>query len=184
MSIKFFINNIFREQKAFSLIEVVAVIFIITFGLVGVLALAQRSIGASNINKNELIASQLAQEGLELVRNKRDENWLKGYNWKTGDGVTNETDIIQDSNYALDKTGNIIESANIIGDVNTRLGIDGGGYYSQDTANLPFVWTNFYRIIEVTDNQADYVEIKCTVQWKDQGGTKNYSVSTILYNWN
>lgn len=178
-------KKIFYMQKAFSIIEVVVVIFIVVFGMVGILALAQRSISASNINKNELIASQLAQEGLELVRNKRDENWLAGLpldGWKYGDGVDPNTDIVGDLNYSIDYLENIYNT-NSINDVGARLIIGASGYYSHNTSDAPYINSPFYRIIEVTDDQDDYVEIKCTVRWKERGATQNYSASMILYNW-
>jgi prepilin-type N-terminal cleavage/methylation domain-containing protein len=70
--------KIIKNKKAFTLLEIIIVIYIISLGLVGVMSLFLQTIKVQNINKNKLIASQLAQEGIETIRNIRDENWILG----------------------------------------------------------------------------------------------------------
>jgi prepilin-type N-terminal cleavage/methylation domain-containing protein len=67
-----------KRQVGFSLVEVIVVTAIITIGFMGVLTLVQRTIAIYGSNQNYLVASIMAQEGLELVRNVRDDNWLTG----------------------------------------------------------------------------------------------------------
>lgn len=64
-------------KKGFSIIEVIFSVFVITVGLTAVLAVMARSILNSLESRNTIIASQLAQEGIEAVRNIRDNNWVK-----------------------------------------------------------------------------------------------------------
>lgn len=164
-----------REEAGFSIVEITVVIFIISVGLLGVMALNTRNLQVQNINKNDLIAAQLAQEGLELVRNIRDTNWLKGDDWKSGVGIGTNSDIVQDGDYTIDYAGNIVD---IDGIDNAPLSINGSGFYDHGVgASSPF-----FRLISVVD-QIDSLNITCTVRWRERGRVNDYKAETVLYNW-
>lgn len=67
-----------KNKKGFSLLEVLSAIFVLSVGIVGVLSLITSSIRDSIDSRNHIIASELAQEGVELVRNVRDNNFFSG----------------------------------------------------------------------------------------------------------
>lgn len=58
--------------------EVLIAIFIMVAGLMAITALYSRSLKRSFENRDQIIAAGLAQEGVELIRNKRDTNVLRG----------------------------------------------------------------------------------------------------------
>gem|GEM_PF-333468 len=161
----------------FTVLEIIAVIFIASLGLIGVLALATQNIKVSSLNRNELIASQLAQEGLELVRNQRDKNWLDGNDWKLGAGAGSDSDIYQDGTYAIDYN-NGITNVTGIDSPDAVLKINNGFY--EHNSGTP---TIFSRLITVIDNASDYMEIESNVRWSDRGQIYNYAVNTVLYDW-
>src|SRR5680860_1316951 len=70
-----------HNKSGFTLIEILAVLFVISLGLIGVLSLIVQNIQSQNINKRTIAAYQLAQEGLELIRKTRDTNWKNGDDW-------------------------------------------------------------------------------------------------------
>lgn len=61
-------------------------VYIIIVGLLSIMSLVVFNIKIENFNNNMLIASNLAREGIEVVRNRRDTNWLQG------DAITNSWD--------------------------------------------------------------------------------------------
>ena len=65
----------FSTAPAFSLIELLVSMAIIGIGLLGISSLAAQNIRVQYFNRNSLISAQLAQEGLELARNLRDNDW-------------------------------------------------------------------------------------------------------------
>ena len=65
-------------KKGFSIGEVLIAAFILTVGVVSAVTLLTRSIVDTIDSRNLVIASQLAQEGTELVRNQRDNNTVTG----------------------------------------------------------------------------------------------------------
>lgn len=162
------------------------VIFIVTMGLLGLMSLVIQNVQVEYVNKNMLIASQLAQEGLELVRDKRDNNWLaSSSDWELGDGMDPNTDIIQDGDYAIDYTNLGLINVDDIEDTGARLYIDSDGYYRHFSAPLPGATsTPFSRmIIADTDTSNASTTFQCLVQWKARNNTYQYTAETVLYNW-
>jgi type II secretory pathway pseudopilin PulG len=169
MKLKKFFNN-----SGISILEVVVAILIITIGLVGVMSLVIQNIQAQYINKNILIASGLAQEGLELVRNIRDLNWLTpGNAW--------DQSIVADGTYTIDYhgRGSIEQTANFVSDALARLYIDSDNLYTHTMTGAP---TNFYRLITVSNN-TNYLDVKCTIRWQEGSQYHDYTAETYLYNW-
>ena len=74
-----------KYQSGQSLIETIAAIFILTTALTGGLGLTIYAFSVSSLSQNEVIAANLAREGVEVVRMMRDSNWLasdvKGGPW-------------------------------------------------------------------------------------------------------
>lgn len=70
---------------AFSIIEVMIGIFVFSLGLVAIFALLTSSLNVNELNKNSIIAGQLAREQIELVRNIRDTNYKKLKVWNQHD---------------------------------------------------------------------------------------------------
>lgn len=70
------------KNSGFTLIETLVAVTILTLGIVGPLELAYRSISYTKLSQNQIVASYLAQEGVELVRHIRDTNKINGEpNW-------------------------------------------------------------------------------------------------------
>ena len=169
--------QIVNTQNGFSLIELIVCLFIINLGMIGVLSLVLQNIKVESTNKNALIASQLAQEGLELVRNQRDNNWLGTGGWED-----NKDNIVKFSTYIIDysyKSGNVIAGVGI-DDKKTKLYINEDGYYiHESTNNSP---TIFSRLISASD-EGNYLDIKSKVYWKERGRDYNYEAEVYLYDW-
>jgi hypothetical protein len=72
-----------KYQHGFSLAEVVAALFVFMIGAVAMLSLVSASLRESKRSEGRLTAIYLAQEGIELVRNIRDQNWINGRSWRS-----------------------------------------------------------------------------------------------------
>ena len=168
-----------KIKRGISIVEVMIAIYIISMAFIGILSLVVQNIRMQNINKNAIMASQLAQEGLELVRNQRDTNWITDSNWKLGTG--NATDIVQDGTYVVDYNNGISNSASNISDPGTRLYIDGQGFYTH-TVSANF--SGFSRLITIINETNYSVNIECRVRWQVAGGQpRDYIAQTELYDW-
>ena len=69
------------QLLGFSIIEVLVGIFIFSLGLVSIFMLLTSALNLNELNKNKIIASNLAREQIELFRNIRDVNYATLHNW-------------------------------------------------------------------------------------------------------
>lgn len=158
-----------NRQSGFTILEVIVVMLIISLGLLGIISLTTQNIRVQYINKNNLIASQLAQEGLELVRNIRDTNWLTvGSAWNQG---------LADGNYKIDYVNGMQPVAGIN---DAKLYVNGSGFYQ----HTPLSETNFNRLITITNSgTAASSTVRSEVQWKEKNNVFKYIAETELYDW-
>ena len=128
----------------------------------------------------------LAQEGLELVRNMRDKNWITAVGgdqclWSGEQEEAPCIDIIQDAHYAVDYLGNIDQDPafNDYYDDKARLYLN-NGFYDHDNSGKA---TSFYRLIEVTKDGDNKLLVDATISWKIKGREYYYTASTYVNNW-
>lgn len=171
-------NKTEERMHGFTLIETLVAIVVIGIGFVGALTLITSTISFMSLGSSRLIASYLAQEGVEIVRNIRDSNWLEvpEPTWDQGLNYANE-DFLADFN----------DSALISDNGTTHLKIDSNGFYNYDSGTE----TIFTRKITIDrDSNCDEllnggcIKVAVVVNWQQKG--KDYSVSAkeYLYNWN
>ncbi|MFA7319758.1 MAG: hypothetical protein WC022_04155 [Parcubacteria group bacterium] len=67
-----------KRYKGYSFIEGVVATFIVTAGMLAVIQLMTASLTVLFNSRDQTMATFLAQEGVELVRNIRDNNWAAG----------------------------------------------------------------------------------------------------------
>lgn len=167
-------RKLIQKQKGFTIIEIIVVFFVISMGLIGVLSLIVQNIQAQRIGKNELVASQLAQEGLELTRNIRDMNWITAGNAWSQDISNGGTYV-----FAIDYNGrSSINPVSGPSDSTAKLKIDASGFYSHSGLTDSI----FNRAITVTDN-GDYLDVQSEIEWRERSSIYHYTANTILYDW-
>lgn len=164
------------NKKGFTILEIAVSLTIISVGMLGLLALVVQSLQAKDIDKNRIVASQLAQEGLEVVRSTRDYNWLPEPDSETGwrDG------LINGGSYTVDYKGVIDDSVNSVSDPGAELYINEDGFYDHDDDGES---TIFSRIIRADSPNTASTSISCIVEWEDRGNEFRYVAETVLYNW-
>jgi len=168
-------NNSEERKKTtntgFSIIEVMVAVAIISVGMFGVVSMMTQNIIVQPVNKNNLIASMLAQEGLELVRQVRDSNWIGSstvVGFSSGIPATSTIDI-----------GGFKSSGLDFDDSAANLYIDNNGFYSHSGATS----TPFKRLLTVSSTSPEYINIKSTVRWSRNGKIYDYVAETLLYDW-
>jgi type II secretory pathway pseudopilin PulG len=69
------------NKKWFTIIELMVAIIIFTIWFLSAYLLVYSAINSSIRSKSEIIASNIAREQIELVKNIRDTNWIKNNDW-------------------------------------------------------------------------------------------------------
>ena len=164
-------RKIFKRdnKKGFSLLEIMVSIFVLLVGILGVSNVVLSTILTHTLNKDRLVASYLAQEGVELVRNMRDTNWVISRNFGAGFPSSGwwEIDVKNQKLQRLSGSGRYLK-------------IDPtSGMFQYDFGKE----TPFKRKIRFIRQGNQYIEVEVVVEW--QRLRRNYSVqvSTYLYNW-
>jgi prepilin-type N-terminal cleavage/methylation domain-containing protein len=163
-----------NNRAGFTLIEIIAVLFVVAIGLTGVLALIQQNVRVQGLNEERIISNQLAQEGIELARRIRDENWINSRAWD--DGLAAGTYIIDYDDSALSSVASMS---------NARLQVKDDGdflnFYLHDPLEPDSL---FSRLITISDVASSSLRLQSTVEW--QGGGSNvytHTAEAILYDW-
>jgi hypothetical protein len=73
-----------RKNKGYILIEAIIAITIAVVGLLGIFSLLSRSLSLNRVVADRIVASYLAAEGIEIVKNLIDNNILAGKPWNEG----------------------------------------------------------------------------------------------------
>ena len=76
--------KILNKNRGFTILEVLVAVFIITVGGLAAYAMVQQIVFDTFSSSYRLTAAYLAKEGIEIVRNIRDTNWLEAENWDNG----------------------------------------------------------------------------------------------------
>ncbi|MCD5385330.1 prepilin-type N-terminal cleavage/methylation domain-containing protein [Candidatus Gracilibacteria bacterium] len=200
------------NKKGFSIIEVLVGIFIFTLGMVGVYAIISSTLRINDTNQNYIIASNLAREQLELVRNIRDSNYkvLKPYNLKnpSGNSFTSGDKFEFNKKYKIENDYSNIASFPIkvdeindfgegISEINGkmrdyRLCLDSKNRYTYDCITSGNKKTEFYKYISVEKvefSSGGLVQtidnsflLKSKVIWY-KGGYHQFEVKSVIADW-
>jgi len=161
------------KENAFSLLGVIVAIFIFSVGLVGISVLASYSLNVANSNKMSIIASMLAQEGIEKIRDIRQMNATWGdWDWYAikGDGDSEDYQIQYDTD-TLSPMGALLPLR--------KHPIT--GVYSHDDISSDL--TPFTRVVTLTKISANEVGVIVEVKWKDRDKEKSLMAEDRLWNW-
>ena len=154
-----------KSTAGFTLVElmVAATLVMVVFG--SILALVNYSIYAVTFIQNNLIASFLAQEGVELVIKRRSENWVSGRAFGYG---------LEPGSYRVDYQG-VFDNPQGIG----TLKFDETLGYQYAVGQS----TSFDRTITIDVVSQDQLRVTSEVLWKSKAKNFSIAVEDHLYNW-
>ncbi len=159
-------RKINKKNGGFTLFETIVAVGLIIVGLVSALVLITTSLFYTSNIQDRLIAANLAAEGIEVVRNIRDNNWLQNISWNNGladgdyQGAYNSTALSAYSGqpFLFDS------STNLYG-------------YASGTA------TSYVGKISIANLSGYEIRIISTVTWQRRGITYSGSAEDRLFNW-
>jgi prepilin-type N-terminal cleavage/methylation domain-containing protein len=160
----------FRLRKGFTLVEVLVALFILTTGIVAGLVVVNQGLSATQIAKSRLVAANLVQEGIEVVRNIRDTNWIE----KEINPALSWDDGLLVGDWEASYQSQSLESYQ-----GRYLKIDANGFYNYTDGND----TKFKRKITIERINNEQLRVIARVEWRERG--KNYNLTAVedLYNW-
>ncbi len=160
-----------RKKTAFTLMEVVLILFIVSVGLMAAISLILRSLYFHNIEKDLLTASFLTYEGTEIMINIRDTNVMLGNYYDAWDGISAG---IAEKNFRVEpfkaeEVENIDEAL---------LQRNPNGFFVHDPVQEN---TKFRRMITTKAETTASTSVEVLINWYDRGNEYNYKIETVLY---
>ena len=154
------------NKNGFTLIETLIALAILTMAIIPAFVLSNSTINSSSVIRDDMIASGLAQEGIEVVRAIRDTNWFNGraFNYGLGDG---QYRVEWDSTSLLTLAGNPF------------LKLD-NGLYNYSTGND----TVFKRTVTITNVSTAEIKVVSQVTWQTRtNDSKAVTAEDHLFDW-
>ncbi len=177
---KNFLPKKIKKINGQSLVETIVAVGIMIVGITAVLTLAVISLSVSGVSKQNIIALNLAREGIEITRAVRDTHWLRDVQcWHSSNecGLKTGKYVLD---YQTEDTLTPLSGSDFDSCTNCQLLINADGLYNL-TSGSPTVYK---RIIEInTGASTEEKEIISSVQWKDKYGTHKIVLKTILTDW-
>jgi len=177
-------NKLIKEspKHGFTLLEVIIAIFILLVGVTAALVLITRTVSQISVSSSRLIAAYLTQEGIEIVRNIRDTNWLEGGAWDEGlvppdiDCLTTGCEADYIATTVEDPHIDLSDNFKVYGD--NFLKIDGSGFYNYTSGTD----TRFKRKITIVSG-TDTLTVTVETAWSEKGKDYTHTAQEVLYNW-
>ncbi len=199
-----------QNKSGQGLIETIVALGIIVSGIVGIMSLAIQNQTASEYSEERLIATNLAREGVEVVRNIRDTNWLS---CEISSGVLSCNDWDQDLYQGTDVTAVPIfdvdnnswtlnfepnsinhDYARIFRRSESDAEFIGTQFNSDESSPANSISTGFRRLLEIHSICSDKtvsqsclekigIRVQSTVQWYNRDKINEITVEERLFNW-
>lgn len=156
-------NN--RQKCGFTLLEVIIGISIIGLVITAAASLTQSSLEVSAGSLKKFQAYHLSEEGLEIVRNLRDSNWLRNLNWNNG--------FEQNNTYKIEENSSAGQNGK------WRLASDSEG------ERISLGNADFSRIIEISyeDPLKPVALVRSRVSYPERGRERSVEISAELTDW-
>ena len=155
------------QNKGFTLVETLVALAVISTALMGVSSLIIANIFNARTVQHNLVAGNLAQEGLEVVRAIRDNDWLAGNTF--GDALSDGLYRVQWNDLSLRPI-----------DINPELRLDKTvGVYSYDSGDP----TVYKRTIVIEQISSVEIKILAIVEWENRGRPGRLEVESHLFDW-
>lgn len=157
-----------KQKNGFTLMEIIVVIGVIISVLTSTMVLISMTVNSTKASRLKITAISLSQEGLEIVRNIRDNNWLADRrniaNWRFG---------LAPGDYRVQ-----YDSLSLISFASVSLSLI-NGYYQYGAG----ISTPFYRRITLEHLNDNQLRVVSEVSWEEKERRQEISAETRLYNW-
>ncbi len=161
----------FKSNKGFTLLEVLVAVFILIVGAGAVFSSISQTLEAASLVKDRFIASYLAQEGIEIVKNIRDSNWVEGESWNANLACCGSFPCDCEADRTTQVLTDTYDGEFLKFDSN-----NGYNYFFGTN-------TKFKRRLRLEQIDPNRLKIIVEVNWQVKGRSYDFKVVDIITNW-
>lgn len=170
-----------KNQRGFTLIETLVAIMMVSIAFLGIYAAASKYAQQTKQIKETYIASLLGQEGIEIVRNIRDYNWVNSATWDNNLTSCSCSGNPPTGGCQADYTYANGSALSAYSDSSYLYIASGNSFYKYITSpSSSDVKTNYKRQICLDTTRSGIIGITVYVYWT---GGRQTVVKEDLYNW-
>ena len=174
-----------QAKAGFTLIETLVATFVLVTAIVGPLSIVAKGVFFSNIAKDQITASYLAQEAIEYLRNKRDNNTIAQGTWAGYKGLIDscitsicKIDVYDDTLTNCGESCPPLKYSDAIG----LYGYGSGGDWTQ-TPYTRSIKVYYVPTGESNEAESNQIKIEVTMTWTNGALSKNFKLKENLLNW-
>lgn len=175
------------NNSGFTIVETLVAVAILSLSVLATFGAVSNALQNSGLSKDRIVAFYLVQEGMEFVRNKRDENILNNIggnsrSWLYEMSSTNTDPCYFGNTCTLDSNASSVNFVKCSGGYGTcpNLNVDpNSGAYGYDSSWTP---SNFKREIQFTSINSDEVRVSIKISWTNRGQNQSILLSQLFYN--
>ncbi len=164
-------------SEGFSFVGVLVTTFIVSIGLISVFTTSNSALRSTSNAGARLVASGLAQEGIEIVRDIRSAN----RNWEDWEWYSTTTPMTHpigtSEEYCVQYDSTAFSSC---GATESPLKLDSGTFLYQYSSGDD---TSYYRKITLTRVSNYEVKVESQVRWQIKGSSRSLTVEDRLWKW-
>ncbi len=165
------------RSRGFTLIETFVAITILVTAIAGPLTLASKGLQSATLARDQLIASFLAQEGIEFVREHRDNNALAAS--RPADWLEGLSACVDPSTCTVDPAPDTVAACN---GACPALRLDtSSGFYNYNGSNGATQFTRTIKIIRNANGRE--AKVYSTVNWRTGMYERDLVLEADLLNW-
>ena len=167
--------NVKRYSTGFTMIEIIITIAVLSIGIIRSYTAFSSIMNVADTMSYRFTAAYLAQEGLDIIKNMRDGNFISGASFTTG--LTSCSAGCQ-ADY---KTGTAVQQSQnqLQAYAGSFLKINSDGFYGYDAGTD----TKFKREITVSQVASNELKVDSKVFWNYNGTDYSITSSEHLYDW-
>lgn len=171
------INVKARAARAFTLIETFVATSVLLVSLAAPLSIAAQSLRSAYYARDQITAYYLAQEAVEYIQAKRDQNYLTSASWMNGlsECISPNTCNIDFPNFTHTQCASN-------GCTPLYLRTSDKLFVIDSAQATPSVFTRTVRVVPVTGH-SDEEDVTVTVSWVSAGISRSFQISEHLFNW-
>jgi|TARA_Y100000310_G_scaffold345866_1_gene471953 prepilin-type N-terminal cleavage/methylation domain-containing protein len=162
-----------NQSKGFTLVETLVAITILIVSIAGPLTIAMNGLSSAILARDQITASYLAQEAVEYIRNKRDENALQGSGWMTNISQC----VSQECTVDVQSGGNPQVCGG--GGCDPLKYNETTGFYNYSSGDI----SRFVRSVSLTNIDTDEVQIVVTMNWVTGVLSRSFVIKENIFNW-